>query len=148
MSIPPAQAGARNALAAGAHPGCFVCASSNLRGLHLSFEADRGGGVSARFGCEPCYEGYSGFIHGGVIAALLDGAMAHCLFARGVEAVTARLQIEYKKPLRAGVPAMVRAKVSYDSPPLYRVEGVVVQEGGVRASAEGTFLRADEFASP
>jgi acyl-coenzyme A thioesterase PaaI-like protein len=36
------------------------------------------GGVEAHFDCSRIFEGYSHRIHGGVIAALLDGAMTNC----------------------------------------------------------------------
>ena len=129
------------------HPGCFVCSGDNPAGLHLGFEAQQDGSVRAEFACSRRYEGYSGFVHGGVIATLLDGAMAHCLYARGVEGVTARLNVEYRRPVRVQLPAIVCAWLSYDSPPLYRIEAMLVQEGQTRARAEGTFLRADLPAS-
>jgi len=42
---------------------------------------------------------------------LLDAAMTHCLFARGVQGVTAKLDVKFRHPVRVGVQANVRARV-------------------------------------
>jgi uncharacterized protein (TIGR00369 family) len=125
------------------HAWCFVCSADNPHGLNVDFEAQLDGSVQAEFPCDRRYQGYSGVLHGGVIAALLDGAMAHCLLARGVEGVTVRLIVEFRRPVRVQRPATVRARVSYDSPPLYRVEAEVAQQGEIQARAVGTFMRAE-----
>jgi uncharacterized protein (TIGR00369 family) len=135
-------------VASRSHPDCFVCSAGNLHGLHLRFSRHQDGGVSALFACDPAFQGYPGLLHGGIIAALLDGAMTHCLFAHGVECVTARLQVQYRRPIQAGLVARVQARISYESPPLYRVEAEVVQQDERRAEAQGTFLRADQLDTP
>ncbi len=51
----------------------------------------------------PRLEGYGGrLLHGGVIAAALDGAMTHCLFAEGLTAVRRELIVKYKHPVTIG----------------------------------------------
>jgi acyl-coenzyme A thioesterase PaaI-like protein len=66
-----------------AHPFCFVCSPSNPMGLALRYSPQPDRSVAANFLGNCALEGYSGLLHGGVIAALLDGAMTNCLFARG-----------------------------------------------------------------
>ena len=68
-------------------------------------------------------------------------AMTHCLHARGVEAVTARLSVEYRRPVRIDRSALLRAHVTADDAPLYRLDSLLVQEGEVRARASGTFMK-------
>ena len=75
------------------HPGCIVCSGANVRGLRLSYAPARGNGVQAELDCDDSLEGYGGRLHGGIIAAALDGAMTHCLFALGRRAVTAELTV-------------------------------------------------------
>src|SRR5580658_10133276 len=49
------------------------------------------------------YEGGPGFIHGGIIATVLDEVMGKVARFRDVRAVTAELSIEYLKPVHADV---------------------------------------------
>src|SRR5208282_338043 len=80
---------------------CFGCGGANERGMKLAFESDdaarriRG---NFRVGAE--YQGGSGFLHGGIIALLLDEAMGKVCRFREARAVTAELTIEYLKPIR------------------------------------------------
>ena len=79
---------------------CFGCGGANARGMQLTFEQDdaasriRG---AFRLGAE--YQGGTGFIHGGIIATVLDEVMGKVCRFRGVRAVTAELGVEYLKPV-------------------------------------------------
>jgi uncharacterized protein (TIGR00369 family) len=79
---------------------CFGCGGANARGMQLTFEQDevarriRG---MFRLGAE--YQGGAGFIHGGIIATVLDEVMGKVSRFRDVRAVTAELSIEYLKPV-------------------------------------------------
>ena len=55
------------------------------------------------------YQGGAGFLHGGIIALLLDEAMGKVCRFRGVRAVTAELTIEYLKPIPVEQPISVEA---------------------------------------
>ena len=59
------------------HGNCVVCSPSNQRGLGLDFGLSPDGGVEATFACDKVFEGYTDFVHGGVISSLLDGAMTN-----------------------------------------------------------------------
>jgi len=80
--------------------GCFGCGGANEHGMRLTFEQDdaaqciRG---TFRLGTE--YAGGAGFLHGGIIATLLDEAMGKISKLTDERAVTAELSIEYKKPV-------------------------------------------------
>ena len=79
---------------------CFGCGGANPRGMKLTFEQDdaarriRG---AFRVGAE--YQGGPGFVHGGIIATLLDEVMGKVNRFRNVRAVTAELQVEYLRPV-------------------------------------------------
>jgi len=45
-------------------------------------------------------QGYKDVPHGGIIAAIFDDAMSNYLFAKGLTAVTAELNIRFKQPLK------------------------------------------------
>jgi uncharacterized protein (TIGR00369 family) len=123
-----------------AHPACVVCSDSNKRGLRLRYTPTEGDGVEAEMDCDRSLEGYGGRLHGGVIAAALDGAMTHCLFALGRTAVTAELNVRFKHPVATGRPATVRARLERDLGPLYLLEAELIQDGTVKAAASAKFL--------
>ncbi len=122
------------------HPGCVVCGGANARGLRLRYAPGAGKGVEAILDCDASLEGYGGRLHGGVIAAALDGAMTHCLFAQGLTAVTAELIVKYKHPVAIGRPARVRAWLERDLGPLYLLQAELVQDDIVKAAASAKFL--------
>ena len=122
-----------------AHPRCVVCTRVQQAGLGLRFRLQDDGTVEARFACNAAYQGYSGVLHGGIAAALLDGAMTNCLFAHGVAAVTAEMTARFRSPIRLGSPLTARAWLSRAHKPLYGVQAELVQEGQVKATAAGKF---------
>lgn len=122
------------------HRGCVVCGGTNARGLRLRYFRGEGDGVQAELDCDGSLEGYGGRLHGGVIAAALDGAMTHCIFALGWTAVTAELNVRFKHPVATGRPATVRARLERDLAPLYLLQAELVQDGIVKAAASAKFL--------
>lgn len=122
------------------HPRCIVCGADNPRGLHVDFRPAADGGVEADFDCAPVFEGYSHRIHGGVIAALLDGAMTNCLFAHGRVAVTAELTVRYRHPVMADRRVSVRAWIRETSRNLHRMQAELAQDGRVLVTATAKFL--------
>ena len=83
--------------------GCFGCGGANARGMHLAFEQDdERQRIVGRFRLGEEYQGGTGFLHGGIIALLLDEAMSKASRFHGERAVTADLHVEYKRPIRTG----------------------------------------------
>ncbi len=78
---------------------CFVCGEENPDGLHLRFEIDKEKQVlRTTFLAGPAFQGYDGIVHGGIISTLLDEAMAKLAYELGYNAVTASLEIRFRKP--------------------------------------------------
>ncbi len=121
------------------HAGCFGCRPREVGGLELSFQTHPDGSVTARFDCDPRFRGYAEWIHGGIVATLLDEALTECLVNRGVRGITARLNIRYRRPVDVGVEAIVRARLVRAEGPLYIVEAELRQDGRVRALADAKF---------
>ncbi len=121
------------------HPACLVCGSRRADGLALRFERQADGSVAAQFDCSAVFQGYPDRLHGGVVAMLLDAAMTHCLFARNIAGLTAKLNIRYHRGVMLGVPAMVRARIVDAESPLYYLEAEVVQGQDICAAAKATF---------
>jgi uncharacterized protein (TIGR00369 family) len=129
-----------SAIDAQIHKNCVVCGSANDRGLHVKFIPLADGGVQAYFRCDKAYEGYAGKIHGGVISALLDGAMTHCIFACGKAGVTGELKVRYRHPVEVEQTAIVRGWIQRDAMPLYITEAELIQDGQVKVTATAKFM--------
>lgn len=122
------------------HAHCLLCGQGNPGSWGLSFRPGEGDSVRGTLQPNPSLQGYDGMLHGGVICGLLDAAMTHCLFHRGVQAVTADLHVRFVEPVSSEKPADVRASVLSVSPPLYRLQAEIFQDGQVKAWGEAKFL--------
>ena len=122
------------------HGNCFVCGSAVPKGLGLDVTLHPDGSVSATFPCDDAFTGYDGRVHGGTLASLMDGAMVNCLFARGLVAYTAELQVRYRRPVRTAVPAQIRAWVERSGCRLHVLRGEILQEAEIVVTARGKFL--------
>jgi len=128
------------------HADCVICSPTNERGLGLDFTLRADGSVRAEFACREEYVGYPGRLHGGVISALLDGAMTNCLFAHGIVAYTAELTVRYRHSVEIGEPVTVTAWCERSRGSLHVLRGEIAQTGAVRVTGAGKFLdtsRAD-----
>jgi acyl-coenzyme A thioesterase PaaI-like protein len=84
---------------------CFACGEANPHGLHLKFLYDpllRK--AESHLQIDPKYQGATGFAHGGIIATLLDEAMAKANGMGGIRAVTLKISISYRKMVRVQEP--------------------------------------------
>jgi acyl-coenzyme A thioesterase PaaI-like protein len=130
----------RESLQQRVHRDCIVCRSAQSDGFGIQFSANADGSVEGTFECKAFFQGYEGILHGGVICALLDAAMTHCLFARGKSGVTARLIVRFLHPVAIGHPAVIRARLCDYSPPLYVLEAELSQNGKVLTQAAAKFI--------
>lgn len=121
---------------------CFGCGAANPRGMLLTFEQDdatqriRG---NFRLGAE--YQGGGGFIHGGIIALVLDEAMGKVNRFTGVRAVTAELTIEYIRPIPVDEDLVVEAhQVEQNGRSHYHVGQIANRAGKILARGKGRFV--------
>ncbi|MEO0097225.1 MAG: PaaI family thioesterase [candidate division WOR-3 bacterium] len=77
---------------------CFACGDENPIGFQLKI-IETENGVKTEFVPKKEYEGYQDIIHGGIVATLLDEMIAWACRKKGYNAVTAELQVRYKKPM-------------------------------------------------
>ncbi|MGD8605544.1 MAG: PaaI family thioesterase [Anaerolineales bacterium] len=106
----------------------------------MEFAVSDDGGVAALVECDGLHQGYSGVLHGGIVALLLDGAMTNCLFAAGVTALTAHMSIRYLKSATTDKPVRLEARITHSRPPLYLLESEMRQGEVVVARASGKFM--------
>lgn len=120
---------------------CYGCGQENPRGLALRFELCDGV-ASATFVGDPEHQGYPGHLHGGVVAAILDEAMGWAAYARGTFAMTAKMNVRFRRPAPLGQPLTVRAQA-------LRQRGRAIEmraelrdaAGALLAEADGLFMQ-------
>lgn len=120
---------------------CFACGVDNSIGLKLKIEGNRAK-VSARFLPKKEHEGWSGIVHGGIIATLLDEVLAWICKKRGLNALTAKLNIRFRNPAKIGEVISAHAEIT-------DVRGRIVKgsaevkscDGKIIAEAEALLLR-------
>ena len=83
------------------HYNCLLCGEHNRWGLGLKFKLLDDGRVHTRVKSSQKLQGYEGILHGGVMCALLDAAMVHCLFHNDIQAVTADMNIRFFESVHA-----------------------------------------------
>jgi uncharacterized protein (TIGR00369 family) len=91
---------------------------------------------------QPDHQGYDGVVHGGILAALLDDAMANCLWLRGVAAATAKMVLRYREPVQVGMRLFVYGRLLQERAKVATAEGWITTATGTRlVEASGTFFK-------
>ena len=121
---------------------CFGCGGANEFGMKLAFELDQDARrVSGRFVLGPRYGGGAGFAHGGVIAILLDEAMGKISKLTEERAVTAELNIEYRKPVPVDAEIVVSGwQEDHKGRSRFRVGEIHDGQGNLLARGRGRFV--------
>ena len=91
------------------HPNCYGCGPDNAKGLHADFPFhNETGEVRFQHSVEKSFEGAPGFVHGGVIAALLDEAQGTLCFHVGHFVMTEQLHMKYHRAMPLETQVSVR----------------------------------------
>jgi uncharacterized protein (TIGR00369 family) len=125
--------------------GCFVCGGANASGMQLTFEQDDAAQrIRGRFRIGAQYQGATGYLHGGMIATLLDEVMAKVSRFRKEHAVTAGLTVEYRKPVPVGDELIVEGWETGSEGRLRSREGEIrTVSGDVLAKGQARFVVID-----
>ena len=91
---------------------CFGCGHANPAGLHLeggvpitkSSAIPAAGKVYVAAEIPDTFEGHPGYLHGGIIATLIDETMSKAVRARGFTAMTRHMEVDYLRPVPSGKP--------------------------------------------
>jgi uncharacterized protein (TIGR00369 family) len=79
---------------------CFGCCPDNSLGLKLEF-SEEGDKVLSFWGPTPEYQGFTGVLHGGIQATLLDEIGGWAIMVKlGTAGVTGKMEIKYRRPVR------------------------------------------------
>jgi uncharacterized protein (TIGR00369 family) len=123
---------------------CFVCGEKNPNGLRLSFEIDKERQtLKTTFVANPTFQGWDGIVHGGIISTLLDEATAKLVYELGYQAVTASLEIRFKKPAPILEPLSIYGEVTEVTKRLVKAKAHVAKEDGtILATGIATFVKS------
>jgi uncharacterized protein (TIGR00369 family) len=113
--------------------------------MHLRFERDdHRQRMVGKFQLGPEYQGATGFVHGGIIATVLDEAMSKVSRFFDVRAVTAELTVQYLKPVRIGQDLTVEGfNDRREGRQLYHEGEIRDAAGTVLARGRGRFVVVD-----
>ena len=123
---------------------CFGCGLDNPIGLHLDDFEIAADSVTARFRPRQQYSGFAGVLHGGIIATLLDEAMAWtAMLLERTFVVTANLELKYRKPAPADALYDVRGTMLERRGRRLRIAGEAHVGSTMIAQANGLFLATE-----
>jgi acyl-coenzyme A thioesterase PaaI-like protein len=84
-------------------------------------------------------------VHGGILASVLDDAMANCLWMRGITAVTAKMSLRYREPVPIGSRLLVYGRIVQERGKTATAEGWLTNaEGATLVEASGTFFKLSD----
>ncbi|MDR9451270.1 MAG: PaaI family thioesterase [Acidimicrobiia bacterium] len=129
-------------------PWCFGCGSENEHGLGVRPRYE-GNKVVGELDFPERFQGGPGVVHGGAAAAFFDDLMGFVMIAHQRPAVTARLEINYLRPIPLGLTLRAEAWLAAQEGRKLLAESVGFDNGGntyVEARALFIPISADHFA--
>jgi uncharacterized protein (TIGR00369 family) len=123
---------------------CFACGMENPDGLRLTWTVD-GQTMTTLFTAEAKYQGWKGIVHGGILATLLDEAMARLSSIVCGDALTAEMTVRYVAPAHIGELLYVKGEIIKESRRLVEMKATIHRKdlsGEVVAHATGKALKA------
>ena len=128
-------------LAHAAQNRCFGCGPANAQGLHLEFLLADDGTVVCLTTVSGTFDGHPGYLHGGIIATLLDETMSKSVRARGVSAMTRQMEVDYLRPVCSGKAIRLEGRIVRSEGRKHWAEASIFNEAGKElAKAKGLFV--------
>jgi len=120
---------------------CFACSPVNPIGLRLEFQMD--GDVCRTIFCAgERHQGWSGYMHGGLIATLLDEVMAQLLWQKDIWAMTAEMTTRFSLAVPVGWELTAEGRLLSERGRLIELEArLLLPDGRVAVRARAKFLR-------
>jgi uncharacterized protein (TIGR00369 family) len=128
-------------LAHAAQNRCFGCGQANPIGLHLEFLLAEDNSVVCLAAVPDTFEGPVGYVHGGMIATLIDETMSKAVRVNGVRAMTRQMEIDYLRPIPSGAPVRLEGRVIRSEGRKHWTEAKILSaEGSTLAHGKGLFI--------
>jgi uncharacterized protein (TIGR00369 family) len=124
---------------------CFGCGELNTSGLQLQLHVVPGGCWTELVVPER-FQGWEGVVHGGVLSTILDEVMSWSLIERDSWGVTARLAVDFKRPVLVGMRIRAEGRVVEDRRRLVATAGRILDAdtGMELVTAEAKFVTVTE----
>jgi uncharacterized protein (TIGR00369 family) len=123
---------------------CFGCGPANPAGLHLVFSLAEAGTVVCKATIPDTFEGPKGYVHGGIIATLLDESMSKAVRAQGLHSMTRHMEVDYLRPVPSLAPIRIEALFLRSEGRKHWVEARILDaEEKVLAKSKGLFVEVD-----
>jgi uncharacterized protein (TIGR00369 family) len=121
---------------------CFGCGPDNPDSMRLKFTYDKKHAcVICRVKLNARFAGPPGYAHGGIIATLLDEAMAKLNKLHGVTAVTGHLSVDYRRPVPLGHVIRLEAReVRVSGRRRFREAEIVSSKGELLVQGQSIFI--------
>jgi acyl-coenzyme A thioesterase PaaI-like protein len=122
---------------------CFACGTLNAGGLGLALHVEPGRSW-VELALERRFEGWEGVVHGGILCTILDEVMAWALVGDDNWGVTARIAVDFRRPVVVGVPIRAEGWITQSRRRVVDTAGQIVDgtTGARLATATGVYLAA------
>lgn len=124
---------------------CFACGTLNTHGMQLDLHIEPGR-CWTELSLEQRFEGWEGIAHGGIVCTVLDEVMAWSLVGADNWGVTAKLSVDFKRPIHVGQPIRAEGWVTRERRRLVETSGTVIDtvDGTVLATADALYMAATD----
>lgn len=123
---------------------CFACGALNRHGLRLLLHVEPRRSWTELV-LDERFEGWAGMAHGGIITTILDEVMAWALVGEDNWGVTARLSVDFRRPVPVGSRIRAEGEIASSRRRIVETTAKVVnlEDREILATARGTYLAAD-----
>jgi acyl-coenzyme A thioesterase PaaI-like protein len=124
---------------------CFACGTLNLHGLGLVHHVEPGRSWT-ELAVDRRFEGWEGIVHGGIVSTILDEVMAWALVGSDNWGVTARMSVEFRRPVEVGATIRADGWITRDRRRIVETAGRIIDvtAGDELATATGVYVAADQ----
>ncbi len=124
---------------------CFACGTLNTHGMQLEIHIQEGRSWT-ELRLERRFEGWEGIAHGGILCTILDEVMAWSLVGADNWGVTARLAVDFKRPVPVDRAIRAEGWVTEVRRRLVTTAGSIVDvaDGTLLASADALYVAATQ----
>jgi uncharacterized protein (TIGR00369 family) len=120
---------------------CFGCGVANPTGLKLHFLLAEDRSIVCLPTIPDSFEGPPGYVHGGIVATLLDETMSKSVRARGLTAMTRQMEINLLRPVHSGTPLRLEGRLLRSEGRKHWTEARILDaRGHTLAEANGLFV--------